>query len=100
MFLSVVILGRFTTETHAMALYVSIDTPPLLTPHPGTQPNDVAAAPIPTARAAQPIHGVSESFETTEHPFVPLQVCWIVAPFPTVQRGCLPHRVCQLLSCQ
>jgi hypothetical protein len=38
MFLSVVILGRFTTETHAMALYVSIDTPPLLTPHPGTQP--------------------------------------------------------------
>ena len=30
MFLSVVILGRFTTETHAMALYVSIDTPPLL----------------------------------------------------------------------
>ena len=39
MFLSVVILGRFTTETHAMALYVSIDTPPLLTPHPGTQPS-------------------------------------------------------------
>ena len=38
MFLSVVILGRFTTETHAMALYVSTDTPPLLTPHPGTQP--------------------------------------------------------------
>jgi hypothetical protein len=26
MFLSVVILGRFTTETHAMALYISTDT--------------------------------------------------------------------------
>jgi hypothetical protein len=38
MFLSVVILGRFTTETHAMALYISADTPPLLTPHPGTLP--------------------------------------------------------------
>jgi hypothetical protein len=38
MFLSVVILGRFTTETHAMALSISADTPPLLTPHPGTQP--------------------------------------------------------------
>ena len=42
MFLSVVILGRFTTETHAMALYVNIDTPPLLTPHPGTQPETLA----------------------------------------------------------
>lgn len=28
MFLSVVILGRFTTETHAMALYIGADTPP------------------------------------------------------------------------
>ncbi len=36
MFLSVVILGRFTTETHAMALYISTDTPPLFTPRPGT----------------------------------------------------------------
>ena len=27
MFLSVVILGRFTTETHAMALYIGTDTP-------------------------------------------------------------------------
>lgn len=27
MFLSVVILGRFTTETHAMALYIGADTP-------------------------------------------------------------------------
>ncbi|MCF6676407.1 hypothetical protein KY296_19230, partial [Mycobacterium avium subsp. paratuberculosis] len=39
MFLSVVILGRFTTETHAMALYISTDTPPLFTPRPGTFPN-------------------------------------------------------------
>src|SRR5262245_12537716 len=38
MFLSVVILGRFTTETHAMARYISADTPPLHTPHPGTLP--------------------------------------------------------------
>ncbi len=38
MFLSVVILGRFTTETHAMALYISTDTPPLFTPRPGTFP--------------------------------------------------------------
>ena len=48
MFLSVVILGRFTTETHAMALYVSIDTPPLLTPHPGTQPPTPAITLIPS----------------------------------------------------
>lgn len=41
MFLSVVILGRFTTETHAMALYISTDTPPLFTPRPGTFPCDV-----------------------------------------------------------
>lgn len=27
MFLSVVILSRFTTETHAMALYIGTDTP-------------------------------------------------------------------------
>ncbi|GAB4596042.1 hypothetical protein MOKP4_23600 [Mycobacterium avium subsp. hominissuis] len=40
MFLSVVILGRFTTETHAMALYISTDTPPLFTPRPGTFPAD------------------------------------------------------------
>ena len=46
MFLSVVILGRFTTETHAMALYVSIDTPPLLTPHPGTQPGHIPAGSV------------------------------------------------------
>ncbi|WP_224171953.1 hypothetical protein, partial [Mycobacterium avium] len=39
MFLSVVILGRFTTETHAMALYISTDTPPLFTPRPGTFPH-------------------------------------------------------------
>ncbi len=39
MFLSVVILGRFTTETHAMALYISTDTPPLFTPRPGTFPS-------------------------------------------------------------
>ncbi|ETZ55510.1 hypothetical protein L840_2074 [Mycobacterium sp. MAC_011194_8550] len=32
------ILGRFTTETHAMALYISTDTPPLFTPRPGTFP--------------------------------------------------------------
>lgn len=38
MFLSVAIPGRFTTETHAMALYISADTPPLLAPHPGTLP--------------------------------------------------------------
>ena len=38
MFLSVVILGRFTTETHAMALHIRTDTPPLLTPRQGTPP--------------------------------------------------------------
>ena len=47
MFLSVVILGRFTTETHAMALYISADTPPLLTPHPGTLPPQSAIATTP-----------------------------------------------------
>ncbi len=41
MFLSVVILGRFTTETHAMALYISTDTPPLFTPRPGTFPREL-----------------------------------------------------------
>ncbi|KDP07496.1 hypothetical protein MAV101_07475 [Mycobacterium avium subsp. hominissuis 101] len=41
MFLSVVILGRFTTETHAMALYISTDTPPLFTPRPGTFPRQL-----------------------------------------------------------
>lgn len=39
MFLSVVILGAFTTETHATALYIRTDTPPLLTPHQGTFPS-------------------------------------------------------------
>ncbi|ELP47261.1 acyl-CoA thioesterase, partial [Mycobacterium avium subsp. paratuberculosis S5] len=38
MFLSVVILGRFTTETHAMALYISTDTPPLFTHAPARSP--------------------------------------------------------------
>ena len=31
MLLLVVILGRFTTETHAMALSIGTDTPPLVT---------------------------------------------------------------------
>ncbi len=35
MFLSVVILGGFTTETPAMAHSISADTPPLLTPRQG-----------------------------------------------------------------
>ena len=38
MFLSVVILGGFTTETHAMAHSIAADTLPLLTPRQGTHP--------------------------------------------------------------
>jgi hypothetical protein len=37
-----VILGRFTTQTHAMAHYVSADTPPLLTPRSGTSTQRIA----------------------------------------------------------
>jgi hypothetical protein len=55
MFLSVVILGRFTTETHAMALYISADTPPLLTPHPGTLPWTVERATCVTLRRRSPM---------------------------------------------
>ena len=40
MFLSVVVLSGLTTETHAMALHIRTDTPPLLTPHQETHPYD------------------------------------------------------------
>ena len=67
MFLSVVILGRFTTATHAMALYISADTPPLLTPHPGTLPCRVGAVAL--TLTLQQWFAMSRSFEiSTESP--------------------------------
>lgn len=52
MFLSVVILGGFTRETHAMAHSISADTPPLLTPRQGTHP---------------PVHPQTASVSTSDH---------------------------------
>jgi Golgi phosphoprotein 3 (GPP34) len=60
MFLSVVILGRFTTETHAMALYISADTPPLLTPHPGTLPVESPEDPVLRAVFERIVTGVED----------------------------------------